>query len=172
MAFVLDPAQTRRWSSALNRLRRKVIIQENEVPMRSSVDYVNRVRMNITTQKYSGYYAPYNPRYSTWKNEHFPGSRGYWHLRGFLQMALRPFKVKGGWMGGVRSEIMVPGSSWFGEGYSGPGISIAQYGRWMEYGRRGQPPRPLFGFTLEEFKMHGWPKVISRATRIMKGAWR
>jgi len=71
MAFVLDPAQTRRWSSALNRLRRKVIIQENEVPMRSSVDYVNRVRMNITTQKYSGYYAPYNPRYSTWKNEHF-----------------------------------------------------------------------------------------------------
>ena len=41
--------------------------------------------------------------------------------------------------------------SWFGKADKGPRKEIAWYGRMGEYGRTGQPARPLFEPTLDEY---------------------
>jgi len=171
MAFVFNIQDFRRWQTATVRIIRKMIIEKNDFPMRCAVGYVNRVRSDIDRQTYSGYYAPYNDRYAKWKQKHFPESEGFWHLRGFLKGNLRPFKVREGWFGGISGDIIVPGSSWFGDGFSGRPVSLALYGYWGEYGRTGQPPRPLFNPALEEFKRNEWQDEITTTMRKIREAW-
>lgn len=87
--------------------------------------------------------------------------------------SLKSYKEKAGWFGGVPAGVVDSGNvSWFGKGDRGRPIPIAQYANWMEYGRRGQPARPLFGPTLIEYA-DGKAKVMggNSLNQIGKG-WR
>jgi hypothetical protein len=151
-------------------LRRKVIIESNDFPMRSAIDYFTRVSSNIATQKFAGDWAPLNQRYKEWKLFAFGESRT-WIMRGILQKSLTAFKVAEGWFGGVPEGVMAPGTSWFGTEPGSP-ISVAQYGSWLEYGRNKQPERPLFRPTLQEFIREGWHDQIDISMTKMLWAWR
>lgn len=166
-----EPGSYRRYLTALRRIKRKVIIEQNDFPMRCAVDYVYRVSNNISTQKFAASYSPLNERYRHWKILQFGQDKGFWVLRGLLQKSIKPFKVREGWFGGIDADIMAPGTSWFGEKPGSP-ISIAEYGYWLEYGRRGQPARPLFRPTLDEFVEEGWQRVADFSISKMANAWR
>jgi len=147
-----------------------VTIEQNDLPMRSAIDYFTRVSSNIATQKFASQWAPLNQRYREWKEFVF-GDDKWWYMSGALQRSLTAFKTKDGWFGGVPGDATAPSWSWFGT-RPGPPVSIAEYGFWTEYGRQGQAPRPLFVPTLEEFIEEGWP-VQSNVTAIkIVEAWR
>jgi hypothetical protein len=168
----INPKSIRKFNRAIDRLKRKLILERENLPMYSAIDYVHRLNKNLTSQKFSASYPSYSSlRYATWKEKYFPGSLGFWHLRGFVLKSLRPFKVSGGWIGGIRGDLMVPGSSWFGEGMTGEAVRLSDIAYWMEYGRRRQPPRPLFNPTLSEFIQIGWPIVITKSISKMKATW-
>lgn len=166
-----EPNSYRRYLTALNRLRRKVIIEQNDFPMRSAIDYFTRVSANIASQKFAGDWAPLNQRYREWKIFAFGANRGWWIMSGILQKSLTAFKLGDGWFGGIPEGVMAPGTSWFGDKPGTP-VSVAEYGYWAEYGRNNQPARPLFRPTLEEFVAEGWPKLANFTIGKMMGAWR
>ena len=150
---------------------RKVIIEQNDLPMRSAIDYFTRVSANIASQKFAGQWAPLNQRYREWKIFAFGVDKGFWVMSGILQKSLTAFKVEKGWFGGIPEGAMAPRMSWFGDKPGTP-ISVAEYGYWTEYGRNNQPERPLFRPTLEEFKDEGWPKLANFTIGKMMAAWR
>jgi hypothetical protein len=138
--------------------------------MRSALDYIYRVSNNISIQKFAGQWSPLNQRYKEWKIFAYGESR-WWIMSGALQKSLSAFKLSGGWFGGIPAHAMAPSTSWFGTKPGAP-VSIAEYGYWAEYGRRGQAARPLFNPTLEEFVNEGWPKQATQSASKLIGAWR
>ena len=144
--------QFRRYVGALKAVTSKAVRITDELPRRQAIKYVNLLRENISIGRYYGQiYSPYSPRYLKWKRTVFKSTHGFWRLKGHLLSSLIAYRVRFGWMGGVPPGRLVEGSSWFGEGHTGQPRYIAQYASWMEYGRRGQPPRPLFRPTLDRF---------------------
>ena len=168
---IWEPNSYRRYLTALHRIIRKVIIEQNDFPMRSAIDYFTRVSANIASQKFAGDWTPLNQRYREWKIFAFGADRGRWIMSGILQKSLTAFKVQDGWFGGIPEGVMAPRMSWFGDTPGTP-ISVAQYGYWAEYGRNKQPARPLFFPTLSEFLAEGWPKLATFTIGKMMGAWR
>ena len=160
------PEDVRRFNAAINRLRRIVTIQKEDFPMKSAVDYANRLSYNISTQKFAPSYPPYSYKYQLWKEKYYPGSIGFWHLRGYLLKNIKPFKVPQGWFAGIDGSAMAPAI------YGGRQVRISDYGYYMEYGRRRRPARPLFNPTLDEFENEGWSKLATEVQSKMKGAWR
>ena len=78
-----------------------------------------------------------------------------------------------GWMGGVPSGEMDSGNvSWFGRGDRGRRLPIALYARWMEFGRRGQPERPLFQPTLVEYRTGKAIEQFGKSMAKIRGAWK
>ena len=165
-----EPSSYRRYLIAINRLIRKATIEKNDLPMRSALDYVYRVSNNISIQRFAGDWTPLNQRYKEWKLFAFGESR-WWIMSGALQKSLSAFRLQDGWFGGVPEHAMAPSTSWFG---TEPGalVSIAEYGYWAEYGRKGQAARPLFRPTLQEFVEEGWPRQADMAITKLAGAWR
>lgn len=153
------------------------IIEEERLPYRQATDYADLLRVNITTGKYDASYQPYNLRYFDWKYFIFGSNYGFWRLRGELFKSISVFKHsegrKTGWMGGIPSGEMDSGNvSWLGKGDKGRRLPIALYARWMEYGRRGQPERPLFQPTLVEYQGKGaWEQALKTLAKF-KGSWR
>lgn len=129
---------------------KQAIVESDKLPYTHAVNYVNYVRSHITAGTFSSYYAPYSKRYAEWKDKYF-GNRGFWILKGHLLASLTAFRHQNGWMGGIPAGLMVEGSSWYGDGSTGQPRSIAEYGSWMEYGREGQPARPLFVPTMLDY---------------------
>jgi hypothetical protein len=165
-----EPSSYRRYLTAINRLIRKATIEKNDLPMRSAVDYIYRVSSNISTQRFAGQWSPLNQRYKEWKLFAFGESR-WWIMSGALQKSLSAFRLQGGWFGGVPENATAPGTSWFGTDPGSP-VSIAEYGYWAEYGRRGQAARPLFNPTLDEFVEEGWPRQADMTIAKLAAAWR
>jgi len=163
-----DPQDVKKLNKAITRLERVLAIEKNDLPMYSALDYVYRLNRNIVNQKFAGTYASYSPKYAAWKSKNYPGSIGFWHLRGYMLKNLRAFKDPQGWIGGINGSITVPGIG-FGKGSKPQNLS--DIGFRMEYGKGRQPARPLFMPTLDEYVNEGWPTVIARTITKMKGAW-
>jgi hypothetical protein len=144
--------QYKRWIRAIEKIKVIALSEEDNLPRKMSIEYIDEIRKNISAGRYSTTYVRYNQRYQEWKYSVFKSSGGFWELRGELMASLKSFKSGKGWFGGVPAGVYDSGNvSWFGQGDKGRKVLIAQYANWMEYGRRGQPPRPLFGPTLIEY---------------------
>ena len=162
-----------RWIRASQRVRTIAGNQLNDLPYRQALDYIDLIRKNISSDKYGATYADYNPRYASWKYNIFRSTGGFWELRGELLAALKAIKFGRGWLGGIPAGVMDSGNvSWLGIGDKGRSIPIALYGQWMEYGRRGQPARPLFGPTLDEYSGAGAVKRGIESLKRIRSGWR
>ena len=161
-----------RWMRATNKINSILKTEKKDLPYRNAVDFSNLLVSNISTQKYSAGYAPLNTRYREWKSKYGRSGREFWALFNRLIQRISAFKVTGGWMGGIQAGLKVGGTSWFGKGDKGHIVDIAQYARWLELGRRGQPARPLFQPTTSEYWKEGFVKRGSESLRKIKGAWK
>jgi len=169
--------QIKRWIAACLLEQRTVEEERDRLPYRQAIDYSDMLRQNITSGKFDSGYSPYNMRYFNWKYNVFKSTGGFWKLRGELLAAISVFKMREGkslgWMGGIPSGETDSGNvSWFGTGDKGRRMPIAQYARWLEFGRRGQPERPLFQPTLVEYKDGGAKKQLAITSLRIKGAWK
>ena len=169
--------QLKRWLRACDRELGAALIETDRLPFRMATDYADLIRVNITTGKYDAAYQGYNLRYYNWKYNVFKSKGGFWKLRGELFKAISVFKHTDGklkgWMGGIPSGEMDSGNvSWLGKGDKGRRLPIALYARWMEFGRRRQPERPLFQPTLVEYRTGKAIEQFGRSMAKIKGAWR
>lgn len=164
--------ELKRWIAAVNKVSSVLKTEKVGLPYRNAVEFSHLVVNNISTQKYAGGYAPLNTRYREWKEQYGRSGKEFWALFNNLIQRISAFKVKGGWMGGIESGMMVGGTSWFGRGNVGHLVDVAEYARWLEEGRKGQPARPLFAPTTEEYWEDGFFKKGAESLRKIKGAWR
>lgn len=79
-------------------------------------------------------------------------------------------------MGGIPSGVKpTEGTSWLApRGPKNPGKrkAITQYGRWGEFGRQGQPERPIFRPTMDLYFASGFKTVGKKALRDIGRLWR
>ena len=168
-----------RWNSAINKISSILKTEKKDLPYRNAVDFSNLIVKNISTQKYSAGYAPLNTRYREWKAKYGRSGREFWALFNRLIQRVSAYKVTGGWMGGIQAGKKVGDTSWFGKGIGraskgggmGHMVDIAQIARWLEFGRRRQPGRPLFQPTTVEYWKEGFVKRGAESLRKIKGAW-
>jgi len=169
--------QLKRWFRACDRELAVAIQETDRLPYRQAVGYADKIRENIQSGKFDASYQPYNMRYFDWKYFTFGSNYGFWRLRGELFRSISVFKERDGklkgWMGGIPSGERDSGNvSWFGQGDKGRSLPIALYARWMEFGRRGQPERPLFQPTLVQYHMGGAVQQMKLTFAKIRGAWR
>lgn len=181
---ILNPQDLKRWVRGVNGVNKEVHRQAEDLPRKNSIDYVMLLIRNIQTQKFSGTYAPYNPRYAEWKSQY--GKRqGFHQLAGDLVNALRSFRivstrsgVTAAYMGGITQGITDSGGkSWFGEGNKGKNKSISMYARVSEFGgnfgRGGvHPARPVFTPTALEYDDGGRNIRSKETVSKIKNRWR
>jgi hypothetical protein len=136
-------------------------------------EFIDLIRDNIQTGKYDASYPAYNERYAHWKYNIYGSQGGFWFLRGDLYRSLSVFKEESGWMAGVPAGVMDYGmKSWFGANVARRQLPIALYARWMEFGRAGQPERPLFQPTTVEYWRGGMRNKAAESLGFIKGEWR
>lgn len=134
-----------------------------ELTRQLSIKYVEEVRRYILSMRSGlmmgivGGYKPYHPAYAEWKKKYGKLS-GFWSLTGDLFENTKSFRVKGGYFGGISSNVTDRGGkSWYGAGDKGPPKSIAMYGTVMEEGLKNtrgsgdHPKRPLFRPVFQKF---------------------
>jgi len=161
-----------RWNNALTRTSSILKLEKNDLPYRNAVAFSHLIVANINNQKYAAGYAPLNERYKEWKSKYGRTKKGFWALFNRLIGRVSAFKVTGGWMGGIEAGHKVSGTSWLGKGNKGHAVDIAEYARFLEFGRRRQPERPLFQPTTVEYWKEGFVKEGVQSLRKVKGAWR
>jgi hypothetical protein len=158
---------------AIDKLKRLALADKDNLPRQMSIEYIDMIRKNIYAGTYSSTYSPYNERYRKWKYLVFNSRGGFWNLRTELITSLTSKKIRGGWFGGVPAGVHDSGNvSWLGKGNRGRRMLIAQYAIWMEYGRSGQPSRPLFGPTLIDYAAKKAPIKLEGSRKRLMGAWR
>lgn len=156
----------RRILGATLKEERIVEAEVNSMQFRCATDFLSLLRRNIMTQKFAGTYARLNPKYRAWKEQYGRSGLNFWSLFGDLVKSLerrregtRTKKTSKFFVGIPRGARDKGGKSWFGKGDKGPPKSINFYATMGEYGRRGQPARPLFGPTQDEYVNSGrWAK--------------
>jgi len=159
---------------AVAKVEAAVALQKADICYYSAVDFQHLVIANLNSQKYANVYAPYSEMYKDWKLKQKVGMQ-YWKLYGDLVQNIKAFKVpigagQSGWIAGVVPGIIASRSSqmW---GTVKKRILISQYARWMEFGREGQEPRPLFGPTKEEYRRDGFVKRGEKSLNKIKWSW-
>lgn len=165
--------QYNRWMRAIDKLRSIALSERDNLPRLMSIDYIDAIRKNIYTGKFNGTYRSYNPRYSDWKYGTYGSIGSFWFLAGDLVTSLKSQKMGTSWFGGIPAGVYdTGGKSWLGSGDRGRSMPIAQYANWMEYGRSGQPSRPLFRPTLIEYSSGKALTRLGEARRNLIGGWR
>lgn len=160
-----------RWNRSINKINSILKLEKNDLPFRNAVEFSNLLVDNINSQKYSAGYASLNDRYKDWKIKHGRSKKEFWSLFNRLIQRISAFKVTGGWMGGIEAGMKVGGTSWFGKGDKGHIVDVAQYARFLEFGRKGQPERPLFQPTTVEYWKDGFVKIGAESLHKIRGAW-
>ncbi len=163
-----------RFNRALDRIAHKARTQEQILPFNASTDYKHLLIRNILTQKYAGSYAPYSERYAKWKAQTMMMGSHFWMLFGDLRESIATFKVPGGFFSGIPvGAFDSGGKSMFGtpDELKGKSKRISMYGRAMEYGI-GQPARPLFGPTLNEYFLGGFSLRGLESLNKIRLGWR
>lgn len=154
-----------------------------ELPRRASLQFVNKLAVAISTEKYSAGYAQYHPQYRNWKAQW--ASIGWWKIKGDLLASLTtwmsPYKTKGGWMAGIPGGVMDSGGkSWWYRGLGGKNkgkrkkiAMIATTGEFGgNFGKGGtHPARPVFQPTMDDYYEEDLPKLADQALDAIGGAW-
>lgn len=165
----------RRWVHATKNVLTTAIREEEVNSNLNAIHFSNLLRKNISSQKYMGSYAPLNDRYAMWKATYGRFKSGYWRLFGALLENISPTRLgKNKWLGGVRPGSKHPGgTSWFGKGDKTSGSTdLTQIGRFLEFGRKGQPARPIIAPTTEEYSSGQWVKEGESSLRKIANKWR
>jgi len=159
---------------AVTKVKLAVELQKSQLPYYSAVDFQHLVIANLNSQKYASGYASYSEMYKEWKLEQQVGMK-FWALYNDLVQNIKAFRVplgagQSGWIAGVVPGVTASISSqmW---GTVKKKVLIAQYARWMEFGRKGQPARPLFGPTKNEYRRGGFPKRGQQSLNKIKWSW-
>ncbi len=174
---ILVASDLQRLYGAIQRVNKRASIESRDNPYRNAVSFRNLLLYNINSQKGMASYAPYNKRYKKWKQETV-GHTDFWKLFGHLIRNLTVFPVGRGfgrmnaWMSGITPGVTDKGNTSWLEGNKGRPVLISVYGRWMEFGRRGQPARPIFGPTTEEYAQRRWLRLGRYSIRNIRNAWR
>lgn len=173
---ILVSSDLQRMYGAVHRVNNTATLQARENPYRNAVAFRNLLLFNINSQKYmSGYTL--SKEYGKWKKEKV-GHIKFWKLFGHLIKNLTVFPVGGGfgrmnkWMSGITPGVMDKGGTSMHGSKGGRPVLISAYGRWMEFGRRGQPARPIFGPTTKEYSMGRWLRMGKKSIVAVKKAWR
>jgi len=173
---ILVASDLERLYGAIQRVGKTVTIQSRDNPYRNAVAFRNLLLYNINTQKHMGGWM-YNERYKKWKQETV-GHTDFWQLFGHLIKNLTVFPVGKGfgrmnaWMSGITPGVSDKGNTSWLEGNKGRPMLISVYGRWLEFGRRGQPARPIFGPTTEEYAQKRWLRIGRYSILSIRKAWR
>jgi hypothetical protein len=156
---------------ALTKVSAKTHRQAKIMPYRSAVDFQFLVIHNLTSQRFAGGYTPYSEIYQEWKLRQKLGMQ-FWKLYGDLVQNIKVFKVGTDWMAGVTPGVRATvSSSLFGKAKEARKVLISQYALWMEFGRRGQPARPLFRPTKTEYRRGGFIIQGQKSLRRIMMGW-
>lgn len=162
MTFITVEVNTRERSTilrALKKVRGRVTFWKSELPRRWSIDYSQQLVSNILSQKFAGFWSPYNERYADWKLQNYPAGK-FWKLSGDLVQLITSTSGKKVYEGPLVSKFFAgvprgPRES-TRKSYGGKGRvrEIYYYAMIMEYGKhaRGQhhPARPLIRPTYRQ----------------------
>jgi len=159
---------------AVAKVESAVELQKTDICYYAAVDFQHLVIANLTNQKYASSYAPYSEIYKDWKLKQKVEMK-YWKLYGDLVQNIKAFKVpigggKSGWIAGVVPGVKASKSSqmW---GTAKRRILISTYARLNEFGRKDQPPKPLFVPTKNEYSEDGFPKRGQKSLDKIKWSW-
>jgi len=159
----------RRWLSAVVRVQATAIRERNRLPRTCSIDYYQLVYRNIVSQKHTGGYPLYHPRYAKWK-ERVAAQMDYWRLFNILLKNLKSFRVQSeqdevAYMGGIDNNAV-----------GRHGKKIAMYGTAVETGYFGpgtrRKPRPIFKPSGIEYSNKSWKRRNFSSLNKIKEAWR
>ena len=144
----------------------------NTLPKDASRQYSELVKNAIINGK--GSHAKYRPSYKAWKDSKGFGSK-FWKLKGDLERATGSYKLKETkdtceYLGGVKAGIKDSGGKNWNQ--KGPSKDIAWYGRMMEFGRRGQKARPLFGPMARKYYRTSYGRLVTKQFGKVKSLWR
>ena len=176
----LNTSDVKRILRALTKVESSVKIYVDQLPYTGAVKFAHTLRQNIESQKFASTYAPYSERYRKWKGV-AKGKTDFWVLYGDLLRNIVVMQSSGlhhfrkGWFAGIPPGIMDRGGkSWLhpkGSGNPGKSKEIAKYFYWGEYGRRGQPARPVITPTAKEF-IKEWRTMCRTALRNVQRVWK
>jgi hypothetical protein len=165
-----DKTDKSRYLRALKRTSKKVLSEKEEHPKRCAIEFQFIVLKNITSKKFS-HAKSKSERYEKYKRNRV-GHLDSWMLDGDLINAITYFRDGDGWMGGIPAGVKDSGDkSWLGPG-RGRSLPIAEYANWLEFGRTGQPKRPVFVPTTKEYKAKGFVKQIEFTAKGIQKQWR
>lgn len=170
MKVEFNQLHLRRIQQALSRVLLVAGQEREDMPKRGAKKYSDNVINAISGQKYG--WPDHSIYYKSWKYLHNYDPRK-WVLKGDLLQAIDahklPSKDYSQYLGGILQKSKDNGGkSFFGKGAS---RSIVWYGKMLEYGRKGQLPRPLFVPEFESFKGL-WKLEMYRSKAELRRAWR
>lgn len=166
---------------AIAKVESMTMLQSTDLPFYCAVDFRNLLMLNIIKGKYSSGYASYNYRYYVWKAMQPGVNMQFWRLYNTLLKNISMWRFRFGWMVGIPKGIPSPNTSWFNvlgnkraDGRfprRGGNPNVGTYANWMEFGRRGQPARPLFQPTKDEYVKDGLIKQGMKSLRKIGYSW-
>ena len=158
MKLKIDEKDLIRLNKALKRVERVIKKEESLMPKKMAHTFKRLIRFNIMSKKYS--FAPYSPGYKKWKILMGLYSKGFWRLEDKLVSSIRVEPIdKRTFFSGVPKGV--PGS--YDE-------NVGAYACRMEYGI-GQPSRPMFGNTFDEYKEQNVFDQIKEVKNSINRGW-
>jgi len=158
----------------MDRLKQAFSEESRNMTNNCAKDYRMLLIQNIMDEKYSGSYTALNERYEEWKEKN-GGESGFWKLWGDLVRAISIRQTPKGFTVGIEKGVMPTRSSSMGK--TKKITPIWQYAYYGEFGRgtaawsKGQPARPVFKPSAEEFRLTFLDKRRMDAFDKIKRAW-
>jgi hypothetical protein len=147
----------RAMTNVVNELKR----QETQLIKTAATDFLFKVKMAITSEKYADATWIYSPAYAEYKSKHQP-NKVYWKFSDDLFAAISNVTIS-------KSErfVGVPESA-----RNGAGEKISKYALRLEYGVAGrQPARPVFNPSLDEYFEGMFQKRVDNSIYQILGRW-
>jgi len=174
-------ADVQRFGWSVAKLKSVVLLEKTDIVHRCAIEFKPILIRNLLNETYASGYQ-YNKRYLDWKVNTMGIPHKPWILFGNLLRSISMFKI--GYAGNLPYETWAVGippglapiyrPSWFDTPFKRVGtknVSINQYARWLEYGRRRQTPKPLFTPTTEEYYQTRMPNQGLKSLARLKGTW-
>jgi hypothetical protein len=166
----LNESDVLRFKNALLRMKNGIRPIADTHLRECAISHVLLLKDNIVSQKFLSLYAPYSKRYMKWKEEEV-GHLKHWQLHRVLYGSLSVFKHGHGWMAGIPKGVSYPYNTSWSKGNQ-KAKTVAQIGRWLEFGIGANKRRPLFAPTQFEFETRHMPKQLEKARRKIERMWR
>ena len=155
----------------IEKVKRVITGLSRTLPRDASRQYSELVKNAIINGRS---YAKYSPSYKAWKDSKGFGGK-FWKLKGDLERATGSYKIRETattceYLGGVKAGIKDSGGKNWNQ--KGPSKDIAWYGRMMEFGRRGQKARPLFGPMARKYYRTSYGRLVTKQFGKVKSLWK